>query len=76
MTKAAIATAVGAPLEIIDIDVADPKAGEVRIELGASGVCHSDLSVMNGVAAARPPRGPRPRGRRDRSPRSARASTT
>ena len=31
MTKAAIATAVGAPLEIVDIDVADPKAGEVRI---------------------------------------------
>src|SRR6478609_5520829 len=49
MTKAAIATAVGAPLEIVDIDVADPKAGEVRIELGASGVCHSDLSVVNGV---------------------------
>ena len=49
MTKAAIATAVGAPLEIVDIDVADPKAGEVRIEMGASGVCHSDLSVVNGV---------------------------
>ena len=49
MTKAAVATAVGAPLEIVDIDVADPKAGEVRIELGASGVCHSDLSVVNGT---------------------------
>jgi NDMA-dependent alcohol dehydrogenase len=49
MTKAAIATAVGAPLEIVDVDVADPKAGEVRIEMGASGVCHSDLSVVNGV---------------------------
>jgi NDMA-dependent alcohol dehydrogenase len=49
MPKAAIATAVGAPLEIVDIDVADPKAGEIRIRMGASGVCHSDLSVVNGV---------------------------
>src|SRR6478752_2978192 len=49
MTKAAIATAVGAPLEIVDVDVADPGPGEVRLEMGASGVCHSDLSVVNGV---------------------------
>lgn len=49
MTKAAIATTVGSPLEIVDVDVADPKAGEVRIEMGASGVCHSDLSVVNGT---------------------------
>lgn len=49
MTKAAIATAVGSPLEIVDIDVADPKAGEIRIQMGASGVCHSDLSVVRGV---------------------------
>ncbi len=49
MTKAAIATAVGSPLEIVDVDVADPKAGEIRIQMGASGVCHSDLSVLNGT---------------------------
>ncbi|MEP6623297.1 MAG: Zn-dependent alcohol dehydrogenase [Acidimicrobiia bacterium] len=49
MPKAAIATAVGSPLEIVDIDVADPKAGEIRIQMGASGVCHSDLSVVRGV---------------------------
>jgi NDMA-dependent alcohol dehydrogenase len=49
MTKAAIATAVGAPLEIVDVDVADPQAGEVRLQMGASGVCHSDLSVVNGT---------------------------
>lgn len=49
MPKAAIATAVGSPLEIVDIDVAAPKAGEIRIQMGASGVCHSDLSVVNGV---------------------------
>ncbi|MBK5288248.1 MAG: Zn-dependent alcohol dehydrogenase [Acidimicrobiia bacterium] len=49
MPKAAVANAVGSPLEIVDIDVADPKAGEIRIQMGASGVCHSDLSVVNGV---------------------------
>jgi S-(hydroxymethyl)glutathione dehydrogenase/alcohol dehydrogenase len=49
MTKAAIATAVGSPLEIVDVDVDDPKAGEVRLRMGASGVCHSDLSVVNGT---------------------------
>jgi S-(hydroxymethyl)glutathione dehydrogenase / alcohol dehydrogenase len=49
MPKAAIATQVGSPLEIVDLDLADPKAGEIRIELGASGVCHSDLSVTNGT---------------------------
>lgn len=49
MPKAAVATSVGSPLEIMDLDLADPQAGEVRIELGASGVCHSDLSVTNGT---------------------------
>jgi NDMA-dependent alcohol dehydrogenase len=49
MPKAAICTQVGAPLEVVDLDLEDPKAGEVRIELGASGVCHSDLSVTNGT---------------------------
>ncbi len=49
MPKAAVATAIGSPLEIMNLDLADPKEGEVRIQLGASGVCHSDLSVTNGT---------------------------
>jgi len=49
MPKAAVATEVGKPLEIMDLDLADAKEGEVRIEIGASGVCHSDLSVTNGT---------------------------
>lgn len=49
MPKAAICTAVDAPLEIVELDLAEPKAGEVRLQLGASGVCHSDLSVQNGT---------------------------
>lgn len=49
MPKAAVCTAVGTPLEIADLDLAPPRAGEVRVNLGASGVCHSDLSVTNGT---------------------------
>ena len=48
--SAAILTGLDAPLEVRDdLELADPKAGEVRIKLGASGVCHSDLSVQNGT---------------------------
>jgi Zn-dependent alcohol dehydrogenase len=50
MAKAAVLTGVDTPLEIrTDVDVADPQPGEVRVRTGAAGVCHSDLSVMNGT---------------------------
>ena len=52
MPRAAIATAVDTPIEIADVDLDSPHAGEVRVRLGASGVCHSDLSVRNGTLAA------------------------
>ncbi len=52
MTKAAVCVGVDQPLEIIDVDLAAPKAGEVRLRMGASGVCHSDLSVVNGTLAS------------------------
>src|ERR1700682_2803954 len=32
-----------------DVEVADPGPGEVRLKLHAAGVCHSDLSAMNGT---------------------------
>ena len=48
--KAAVLTGVDTPLEIRDdIEIAAPGPGEVRIEMAASGVCHSDLSVQNGT---------------------------
>jgi S-(hydroxymethyl)glutathione dehydrogenase/alcohol dehydrogenase len=50
MGKAAVLTGVGAPLEVRDdVEVAAPGPGEVRVKMGASGVCHSDLSVQNGT---------------------------
>ncbi|HUI48117.1 MAG TPA: Zn-dependent alcohol dehydrogenase [Acidimicrobiia bacterium] len=49
MPKAAVCPAVNEPLEVVDVALGDPQAGEVRIRMGASGVCHSDLSVVNGT---------------------------
>ena len=50
MVKAAVLSGTGQPLEIRDdIDVEAPHAGEVKVRMAASGVCHSDLSVQNGT---------------------------
>jgi NDMA-dependent alcohol dehydrogenase len=49
MPKAAVCPGVDQPLEVVDVDLDAPKAGEIRVRMGASGVCHSDLSVMNGT---------------------------
>ncbi|MFJ8138276.1 Zn-dependent alcohol dehydrogenase [Streptomyces sp. NPDC096013] len=49
MVRAAVLPAVGAPLEIAEIDLPDPGLGQVRVRLAAAGVCHSDLSLSNGT---------------------------
>ncbi|WP_043681445.1 Zn-dependent alcohol dehydrogenase [Streptomyces xylophagus] len=49
MVRAAVLPAVGAPLEITEIDLPDPGPSQVRIRLAAAGVCHSDLSLTNGT---------------------------
>jgi NDMA-dependent alcohol dehydrogenase len=49
MPKAAVCTGLNQPLEIRDLDLAPPKAGEVLVRMAASGVCHSDLSIQNGT---------------------------
>jgi len=46
--KAAVAWAVNEPLSIEEIDVMPPKAGEVRIKIIASGVCHTDAFTLSG----------------------------
>src|SRR2546423_9357918 len=56
MAKAAVLTGIGQPLEIRDdVEVEAPRAGEVKIRLAASGVCHSDLSMQNGTMMASTP---------------------
>jgi S-(hydroxymethyl)glutathione dehydrogenase/alcohol dehydrogenase len=46
--RAAVLTAVNKPLEIIDLEQEGPKAGEVRVQVKAAGVCMSDWHIMNG----------------------------
>ena len=46
--RAAIAWKAGAPLSIEEVDVAPPKAGEVRVKIVATGVCHTDAFTLSG----------------------------
>jgi S-(hydroxymethyl)glutathione dehydrogenase/alcohol dehydrogenase len=55
MTRAAVLPAVGAPLEIAEIELPAPGPGQVRIRLAAAGVCHSDLSLSNGTLRQKVP---------------------
>jgi Zn-dependent alcohol dehydrogenase len=47
--RAAIFRETGKRLEMVDLDLEDPKAGEVKIDVAASGICRSDLSVTTGT---------------------------
>ncbi|PRT54166.1 S-(hydroxymethyl)glutathione dehydrogenase [Wickerhamiella sorbophila] len=47
--KAAVAWAAGKPLEIEEIEVAPPKAHEVRIKVLYTGVCHTDAYTLSGT---------------------------
>ena len=49
VVRAAVLPAVGAPLEIVEIDLPEPGPGQVRLRLAAAGVCHSDLSLSDGT---------------------------
>jgi len=47
-SRAAVAIAAGQPLEITEIDVAPPQAGEVLVRIVATGVCHTDAFTLSG----------------------------
>jgi S-(hydroxymethyl)glutathione dehydrogenase/alcohol dehydrogenase len=47
-TRAAVAFAAGKPLEVVEVDLDGPKAGEVMVELKATGVCHTDAFTLSG----------------------------
>jgi Zn-dependent alcohol dehydrogenase len=53
--RAAILPETGSSLEVTDLDLAAPGAGEVLVRLHASGVCHSDLNAIDGTAPTRCP---------------------
>ena len=46
--KAIVFRAPETPIEVADVELAAPKAGEVRVKIAAAGVCHSDLHVKRG----------------------------
>ena len=55
-TKAAVLTACGLPrpfakskpIHILELDLDPPGEGEVLVKVGGGGLCHSDLSLVNG----------------------------
>ena len=48
-TRAAVAWAAGKPLEVTEVEIAGPKAGEVLVEVMATGLCHTDLYTLSGA---------------------------
>ena len=47
-SRAAVAFAPGQPLQIVEIDVAPPRAGEVLVKITHTGVCHTDAFTLSG----------------------------
>ena len=47
-SRAAVAFAAGQPLQVVEIDVAPPRAGEVLVRILATGVCHTDAFTLSG----------------------------
>ncbi|MEX3979562.1 S-(hydroxymethyl)glutathione dehydrogenase/class III alcohol dehydrogenase [Paraburkholderia sp. EG287A] len=48
-TKAAVAWKAGTPLTIEEVDLEGPRAGEVLIEVKATGICHTDYYTLSGA---------------------------
>ena len=50
--KAAVLHAANSPFKVETINVSPPKNGEVLVKLGASGICHTDLTIASGLFPA------------------------
>lgn len=48
-SRAAVAWVPGQPLEVTEIEVAPPRAGEVLVRIVATGVCHTDAFTLSGA---------------------------
>src|SRR5512134_3512919 len=46
--KAAVLYKANAPLEVVEVEQQGPQAGEARVRVMATGICHSDWHIMNG----------------------------
>ena len=49
-TRAAVAWQAGQPLTIEELDLEGPRAGEVLVEVKATGICHTDDYTPSGSA--------------------------
>ncbi len=49
MVRAAVCHGFGEPLAIEDVNLAPPGPGEISVRVAACGICHSDLSYMDGA---------------------------
>ncbi|MBX7201154.1 MAG: S-(hydroxymethyl)glutathione dehydrogenase/class III alcohol dehydrogenase [Rhodospirillaceae bacterium] len=47
-TRAAVAFEAKKPLEVVEVDLEGPKAGEVLVEIMATGICHTDSYTLDG----------------------------
>src|SRR3954465_8209241 len=48
-TRAAVAFEAKKPLEIVELDLDGPRAGEVLVEIMATGICHTDAYTLDGL---------------------------
>ena len=48
-TKAAVALSAGKDLEITEVELQGPQAGEVLVEIKATGICHTDEFTLSGA---------------------------
>src|SRR5258707_1438360 len=47
--RAAVAVAAGKPLEVTTVALDGPRAGEVLVEIKATGICHTDAFTLSGA---------------------------
>jgi S-(hydroxymethyl)glutathione dehydrogenase/alcohol dehydrogenase len=47
--RAAVLEEFGQPLQVTELDLAEPKAGEVLVRLEACGICHTDMYTASGA---------------------------
>ncbi len=48
-TRAAVAIEAGKPLEVMEVNLDGPRAGEVLVEIKATGICHTDEFTLSGA---------------------------
>jgi len=48
-TRAAVALEAGKPLEVMEVNLDGPRAGEVLVEIKATGICHTDEFTLSGA---------------------------